>query len=158
MAELVLDNKTYQAYVNIARQNDISVTDAVREALQLLILHFGKPATSPLRKRMEDRIETLRELPCDWDDAGSPSISSFACDVAANVVAACDDALLQGLAIFPNTNGCVLMQWKTPKGDACLSILGNRMVYDVNNCGEEKDGILHFSEVAGFVDELKCIF
>lgn len=36
MATLVLDNTLYQGYATIAEQNNISVTDAMEEALRLL--------------------------------------------------------------------------------------------------------------------------
>ena len=36
MATLVLDNTLYQGYATIAEQNNISVTDAMAEALRLL--------------------------------------------------------------------------------------------------------------------------
>ena len=75
-----------------------------------------KPSLS-LRQRLEKRILELRDLPANWDYAGSPSISSEACDYSQKVVSSCSEPLLQGLAIFPNTNGYILMQWKTSKGD-----------------------------------------
>lgn len=157
MAELILDNKTYQAYVSIAEQNNISVTDAFKEALLLLKQHFRKSPRSSVRQRLEERIGELRALSSNWDNAGSPAISASACDMAKKVVEACDDALLQGLAIFPNTNGYVLMQWKTRKGDACLSILGDRMVCYINYRDQEKEGVLALSEITGFINELKHI-
>ncbi len=155
MAELVLDNKTYQAYVNIAEQNNISVTDALKEALLLLKQHLRMSTKSSLRRRLEGRIGELRALSPNWDSAGSPAISSSACDIASKVLGACDDDLLQGLAIFPNTNGYVLMQWKTHKGDACLSILEDRMVYDIRYSDKEKEGVLSLSETMRFIKELK---
>ena len=157
MAELILDNNTYQAYVNIAEQNNISVTDAIREALLLLKQHFRTSTKSSLRKHLEERIEELRSLSSNWDYLGSPAISASACDMAARVLAACEDTFLQGLAIFPNTNGYVLMQWRTNKGKACLSILGDRLVYDVNYGDKEKEGVLSLSDTSLFINELKHI-
>ena len=110
-----------------------------------------------LRKRLEKRILELRDLPANWDCAGSPSISSEACDYSQKVVSSCSESLLQGLAIFPNTNGYILMQWKTSKGNACLSILSDRIVYDVNYGGIEKEGILPLSEFPDFLEVLKNI-
>lgn len=154
---MTLDNKLYQAYETIAEENNISVADAMREGLRLLSLHFRKESKSPTRKRLENRVDELRCLPSNWDCAGAPVISRSACDETLDVLAACSDELLQGLAIFPNVNGYVLMQWKTPKGDACLSIMADRMAYDVSCGGEEKDGILPLSEIHAFVDILKNI-
>ena len=42
MATLVLDNTLYQGYATIAEQNNISVTDAMAEALRLLKQHLKK--------------------------------------------------------------------------------------------------------------------
>ncbi len=154
---MTLDNKLYQAYETIAEENNISVADAMREGLRLLSLHFRKTAKSPTRRRLEGRVDELRSLPSNWDCAGAPAISRLACNETLGVLAACSDELLRGLAIFPNVNGYVLMQWKTPKGDACLSILADRMVYDVSCGGEEKDGILPLSEIHEFLDILKNI-
>lgn len=156
-ATLTLDNKLYQAYETIAEENNISVSDAMSEGLRLLRLHLREMGKSPTRKRLECRVEELRSLPYNWDCAGAPAISRMACNETSNVLAACSDEMLQGLAIFPNVNGNVLMQWKTPKGDACLSILADRMVYDVSCGGEEKDGILPLSEIRLFLDILKNI-
>ena len=136
MATLVLDNTLYQGYATIAEQNNISVTDAMAEALRLLKQQLKKKPSLSLRQRLEKRILELRDLPANWDYAGSPSIS---------------------LAIFPNTNGYILMQWKTSKGDACLSILSNRIVYDVNYGETEKEGILPLSELPKFLEVLKNI-
>ena len=110
-----------------------------------------------LRQRLEKRILELRDLLANWDYAGSPSVSSEACDYSRKVVACCSESLLQGLAIFPNTNGYILMQWKTSKGDACLSILSDRIVYDVNYGEIEKEGILQLSELPKFLEVLKNI-
>ena len=158
MAELVLDNKTYQAYVNIAEQNNISVTDAIREALLLLKQHFRKSTKSSLRKHLEERIEELRSLSSNWDYLGSPAISASACDMAARVLAACEDTFLQGLAIFPNSNGYVLMQWRTNKGEACLSILSDRLVYDIIYVGNEKSGILSLSDTDIFIKKIELMY
>ena len=43
------------------------------------------------------------------------------------------------------------MQWKTSKGDAGLSILSDRIVYDVNYGEIEKEGILPLSELSKFL-------
>ena len=110
-----------------------------------------------LRQRLEKRILELRGLPANWDYEGSSSISSETCDYSQKVVSSCSESLLQGLAIFPNTNGYILMQWKTAKGDACLSILSDRIVYDVNYGETEKEGILPFSELPKFLEVLKNI-
>ena len=148
MAELVLDNKTYQAYVNIAEQNNISVTDAIREALLLLKQHFRKSTKSSLRKHLEERIEELRSLSSNWDYLGSPAISA----------SACEDTFLQGLAIFPNSNGYVLMKWRTNKGEACLSILSDRLVYDIIYVGNEKSGILSLSDTDIFIKKIELMY
>lgn len=42
MTTLVLDNTLYQGYATIAEQNNISVTDAMAEALRLLKQHLKK--------------------------------------------------------------------------------------------------------------------
>ena len=157
MATLVLDNTLYQGYATIAEQNNISVTDAMTEALRLLKQQLKKKPSLSLRQRLEKRILELRDLPANWDYAGSPSISSKACDYSQKVVSSCSEPLLQGLAIFPNTNGCILMQWKTSKGDACLSILSDRIVYDVNYGEIEKEGVLPLSELPIFLEVLKNI-
>ena len=157
MATLVLDNTLYQGYATIAEQNNISVTDAMAEALRLLKQQLKKKPSLSLRQRLEKRILELRDLPANWDYAGSPSISSEACDYSQKVVSSCSESLLQGLAIFTNTNGYILMQWKTSKGDACLSILSDRIVYDVNYGEIEKEGILQFSELPKFLEVLKNI-
>jgi hypothetical protein len=157
MATLVLDNTLYQGYATIAEQNNISVTDAMAEALRLLKQQLKKKPSLSLRQRLEKRILELRDLPVNWDYAGSPSISSEACDYSQKVVSSCSESLLQGLAIFPNTNGYILMQWKTSKGDACLSILSDRIVYDVNYGEIEKEGILPLSELSKFLEVLKNI-
>ena len=47
------------------------------------------------------------------------------------------------------------MQRKTSKGDACLSILSDRIVYDVNYGEIEKEGILPLSELPKFLEVLK---
>ena len=148
MATLVLDNKLYQGYATIAEQNNISVTDAMAEALRLLKQHLKKKPSLSLRQRLEKRILELRDLPANWDYAGSPSISSEACDYSQKVVSSCSESLLQGLA---------LMQWKTSKGDACLSILSDRIVYAVNYGEIEKEGILPLSELPKFLEVLKNI-
>ena len=157
MATLILDNTLYQGYATIAEQNNISVTDAMAEALRLLKQQLKKKPSLSLRQRLEKRILELRDLPANWDYAGSPSISSEACDYSQKVVSSCSEPLLQGLAIFPNTNGYILMQWKTSKGDACLSILSDRIVYDVNYGEIEKEGILPLSELSKFLEVLKNI-
>ena len=56
MATLVLDNKLYQGYATIAEQNNISVTDAMAEALRLLKQHLKKKPSLSLRQRLEKRI------------------------------------------------------------------------------------------------------
>lgn len=157
MPAFVIDKQTYQAYANIAEQHNISVTDAMMEALLLLKQHFKKVAKSSLRNRLKKRIEELQALSVNWDCAGSPAISPIACGYASKVLEACSDKLLKGLAIFPNTNGNILMQWKTAKGDACLSILSDRLVYDINYGEEEKEGVLPFSEISEFVNILRNI-
>lgn len=157
MATLTLDNKLYQAYETIAEQNNISVVDAMREALRLLRQHIKKTAKSSTRKRLESRIEELRSLSSNWDYAGAQAISPSVCNHVSEILAACDDKLLEGLAIFPNINGNVLMQWETSKGDACLSILSDKVVYDVNYGEEEKGGSLSFSEVPAFLSILNNI-
>ncbi len=157
MATLTLDNKIYQAYASIAEQNNISITDAMKEALRLLRLHLKKPQKSFLRKRLEERVDELRALPVNWDSAEAPALSSLACNFTAKVLAACDDKMLQGLAIFPNTNGGVLMQWQTSKGDACLSILDDKFVYDISYGETEEGAMSSFSELNGFVAKLKHI-
>ena len=65
--------------------------------------------------------------------------------------------ITSGITIFPNTNGYILMQWKTSRGDACLSILSDRIVYDVNYGEIEKEGILPLSELSKFLEVLKNI-
>ncbi len=52
MPAFVIDKQTYQAYANIAEQHNISVTDAMMEALLLLKQHFKKVAKSSLRNRL----------------------------------------------------------------------------------------------------------
>ena len=79
MATLVLDNTLYQGYATIAEQNNISVTDAMAEALRLLKQQLKKKTSLSLRQRLEKRIHELRDLPANWDYAGSPTISSEAC-------------------------------------------------------------------------------
>ena len=116
-----------------------------------------KTSKSSLRKRLEDRIEELRGLSSNWDSAGAPAISKVACDHTSKILAACNDKLLCGLAIFPNINGNVLMQWKTSKGDACLSILSDRLVYDISYGDVEQDGSLSLSDVQVFLEMLKHI-
>lgn len=157
MATLTLDNKLYQAYETIAEQNNISVADAMKEALRLLRLHFKKTVKSATRKRLEARIEELRHLASNWDYAGAQAISPIVCSRTSEILAACDDKLLEGLAIFPNINGNILMQWKTLKGDVCLSILSDRIVYDVSYGEEEKGGSFSFSEVSTILAVLKNI-
>ena len=157
MATLVLDNTLYQGYAAIAEQNNISVSDAMAEALRLLKHHLMKKPSPSVRTRLENRILELRDLPANWDYAGSPAISPDACDYSQKVLSACNDSLLNGLAIFPNTNGCILMQWKTSKGDACLSILSDRIVYDVNYGETEKEGSLPLSDLPKFLEVLKNI-
>lgn len=157
MATLTLDNNVYQAYATLAEQNNISITDAMKEALRLLSQHLKKNNKSSIRKRLENRIEELRRLQANWDYADAPAISQAVCDHTWEILAACNDKLLFGLAIFPNTNGNILMQWKTQKGDACLSILSNRMVYDVNYGNFEKEGILPLSDSHTFLEILKNI-
>ena len=56
MATLVLDNTLYQGYATIAEQNNISVTDAMAEALRLLKQHLKKKSSLSLRQRLEKRI------------------------------------------------------------------------------------------------------
>ena len=56
MATLVLDNTLYQGYATIAEQNNISVTDAMAEALRLLKQHLKKKPSPSLRQRLEKRI------------------------------------------------------------------------------------------------------
>ena len=56
MATLVLDNTLYQGYATIAKQNNISVTDAMAEALRLLKQHLKKKPSLSLRQRLEKRI------------------------------------------------------------------------------------------------------
>ena len=63
MATLVLDNTLYQGYATIAEQNNISVTDAMAEALRLLKQHLKKKPSLSLRQRLEKRILELRDLP-----------------------------------------------------------------------------------------------
>ena len=109
------------------------------------------------RVRLQDRVEKIEALPENWDYNNAPAISKDACDFSRKVLASCDDTLLSGLAIFPNTNGKVLMQWKTLRGDACLSIFENEFAYDVNSSTGEASGVLPFSQIHTFLDELKCI-
>ena len=71
MATLVLDNTLYQGYATIAEQNNISVTDAMAEALRLLKQQLKKKPSLSLRQRLEKRILELRDLPANWDYAGS---------------------------------------------------------------------------------------
>ena len=66
MATLVLDNTLYQGYATIAEQNNISVTDAMAEALRLLKQHLKKKPSLSLRQRLEKRILELRDLPANW--------------------------------------------------------------------------------------------
>ena len=113
MATLVLDNTLYQGYATIAEQNNISVTDDMTEALRLLKQQLKKKPSLSLNQRLEKRILEFRDLPANWDYEGYPSISSEACDYSQKVVASCSESILQGLTIFPNTNGNILMQWKT---------------------------------------------
>ena len=61
MATLVLDNTLYQGYATIAEQNNISVTDAMAEALRLLKQHLKKKPSLSLRQRLEKRILELRD-------------------------------------------------------------------------------------------------
>ena len=117
MATLVLDNTLYQCYATIAEQNNINVTDDMTEALRLLKQQLKKKPSLSLNQRLEKRILEFRDLPANWDYEGYPSISSEACDYSQKVVASCSESILQGLKIFPNTNGNILMQWKTFKGD-----------------------------------------
>ena len=159
MATLTLDNKIYQAYETIAEQNNISVADVMKEALRLLVRgkHLNMTAKTSVRKLLEKRLEEIRDLPLNWDYAGAPVISPLVCDSASKILAACNDKLLRGLAVFPNVNGGILMQWKTSKGDACLSILNDRIVYDVN-CGDiEKDGFISLSNINTFLEILEGI-
>ena len=65
MATLVLDNTLYQGYATIAEQNNISVTDAMAEALRLLKQHLKKKPSLSLRQRLEKRILELRDLPAN---------------------------------------------------------------------------------------------
>ena len=60
MATLVLDNTLYQGYATIAEQNNISVTDAMAEALRLLKKQLKKKPSFSLRQRLEKRILELR--------------------------------------------------------------------------------------------------
>ena len=69
MATLVLDNTLYQGYATIAEQNNISVTDAMAEALRLLKQHLKKKPSPSLRQRLEKRILELRDLTANWDYA-----------------------------------------------------------------------------------------
>ena len=117
MATLVLDNTLYQCYATIAEQNNTNVTDDMTEALRLLKQQLKKKPSLSLNQRLEKRILEFRDLPANWDYEGYPSISSEACDYSQKVVASCSESILQGLTIFPNTNGNILMQWKTFKGD-----------------------------------------
>lgn len=78
------------------------------------------------------------------------------CDSASKILAVCKDKLLRGLAVFTNTNGGILMQWKTSKGDACLSILNDRIVYDVNCDNIEKGGFIS-SNINTFLEILEDI-
>lgn len=159
MATLTLDNKIYQAYEAIAEQNNISVADVMKEALRILShgKHLNKTTRVSVRKRLENRIEELRGLPSNWDYTGSPVISQLACDSASKILASCEDKLLNGLAVFPNINGGILMQWKTSKGDACLSILNDRIVYDVNCDNIEKEGSISLSNINAFLEILEDI-
>ena len=75
MATLVLDNTLYQGYATIAEQNNISVTDAMAEALRLLKQQLKKKPSFSLRQRLEKRILELRGLPANWDYEGSSSKS-----------------------------------------------------------------------------------
>ena len=59
MATLVLDNTLYQGYATIAEQNNISVTDAMAEALRLLKQQLKKKPSLSLRQRLEKRILAL---------------------------------------------------------------------------------------------------
>lgn len=156
MNTITLDNSTYNDVATFARYNNISVAEAVKAGLKMLLEQF-KVKNNPQRVRLQDRVEEIEALPENWDYNNAPAISKDACDFSRKVLASCDDALLSGLAIFPNTNGKVLMQWKTLRGDACLSILENEFAYDVNSCDGEVSGVLPFSQVHTFLDELKSI-
>ena len=109
------------------------------------------------RVRLEQRIGELEHLQANWDKDNAPRISPKACQFSREVLRETSDALLDGLAIFPNTNGKILMQWKTAHGDACLSILDDTFAYDVNYGKTEKSDVLPMSQLATFFDELKNI-
>ena len=78
MATLVLDNTLYQGYATIAEQNNISVTDAMAEALRLLKQQLKKKPSLSLRQRLEKRILELRDLPANWDYACIAELNQLA--------------------------------------------------------------------------------
>ena len=61
MATLVLDNTLYQGYAAIAEQNNISVSDAMAEALRLLKHHLMKKPSPSVRTLLENRKLELRD-------------------------------------------------------------------------------------------------
>ena len=56
MATLVLDNTLYQGYATIAEQNNISVTDAMAEALRLLKQQLKKKPSLSLSEFLNFEI------------------------------------------------------------------------------------------------------
>lgn len=156
MNTITLDNSTYNDVEAYARLNNISVTEAIKNGIKILLSQF-KARTVSARVRLEQRIDELEHLQANWDNENAPSISSKACQFSREVLRNTSDALLDGLAIFPNTNGKILMQWRTENGDACLSILDDAFAYDVNYGKSEKSGVLPKSQISVFLNELKNI-
>lgn len=156
MNTITLDNRTYNDVAAYARLNNISVAEAIKSGFKLLLAQF-KAKTESVRARLEQRIDELEHLQVNWDNEDAPSISSKACQFSREVLHGTSDALLAGLAIFPNTNGKILMQWQTANGDACLSILDDTFAYDINYGNSEKSGVLPMSQISVFLNELKNI-
>ena len=156
MNTVTLNPTLYSEASRYALSHHVSLEDLVERCLKAVL--FKKIVKSPLRKRLETKLQSIRALNENWDHNDAPKISISVCDVASGVLEKCCDEQLNGLAIFPNINGNIFMQWRTAKGRACLGISDEKLFYDVVFSEGKIVNTTTVEEISVFMRDLKNIY
>ena len=156
MNTVTLNPSIYSEASRYALSHHVSLEDLVESCLKTVL--FKQTFKSRLRERLESKLQGIRALKENWDDNNAPEISTVACDMASSVLEECDDDLLNGLAIFPNTSGNIFMQWRTAKGRACLGISDVNLFYDVVSPDGKIVNTISVGEISVFMRDLKKIY